>query len=111
MSLASGLDAQLYQIIWIAPLKFRQLTAKAHGRVCLVIRFDLGRRADAKPGNGEEVDGGYLCHVVADEGLPGLGRWTGPAYHVFGDRRLADVVAQLHQLTVDMRRTPESIIL
>jgi hypothetical protein len=45
--------------------------------------------------DGEEIDGGDLSHVVADEGLPGLIRWTGPAHHVLGDRRLADVMAEL----------------
>jgi hypothetical protein len=45
--------------------------------------------------------------VIAKEGLPGLGRFSLPPLHVFGDSRLGDIEAQLEQLAMDARRTPK----
>ncbi len=59
--------------------------------------------------NGEEIDSSDVGEVVLDEGAPALGRRTGSANHVLGDRGLADIIAQFQELAVDAWRTPERV--
>jgi hypothetical protein len=48
--------------------------------------------------------------MIANEGLPGLQRSTLPRHHVFRHRRLGNLDAELEQLTVDLRRSPERVL-
>jgi hypothetical protein len=45
--------------------------------------------------------------VIPQEGAPGRGRRTSSSHHILGDRSLTDLDAELEQLAMDPRRTPE----
>jgi hypothetical protein len=60
-------------------------------------------------GYDEEVSGCDLMDMIREERPPCLGWRAVTARHVLRDRRLADVDAQLHELTVDSRRAPQRI--
>jgi len=47
--------------------------------------------------------------MVAKEGSPTLARPSGALDHVFGDGRFGDLDAELEQLAVDSRRTPQPV--
>ena len=49
--------------------------------------------------------------VVAEKSLPPLGRRASPSQHVFRNRRLGDIKAELEQLAVNPRRAPKRIFL
>ena len=51
--------------------------------------------------DGEEVDGSKLGNVIVEECPPRLGRRFRTPDHVFGNRRLGDLDAQLHQLALN----------
>jgi hypothetical protein len=55
----------------------------------------------------KHVDGGDAFGVIAQEAAPGRGRRTSSSHHVLRDDRLADLDAELEQLTVDPGRSPE----
>jgi hypothetical protein len=57
----------------------------------------------------EHIDGSYAGSVISQEGAPGRGRRTSSSHHVLGDRSLADFDAELEQLTMNPRRTPERV--
>jgi hypothetical protein len=48
--------------------------------------------------------------MILQESAPGLGRRLAAAQHVLTDAALADVDAELEQLTVDARRAPARIL-
>ena len=48
--------------------------------------------------------------MVADEGAPGLGWWTGLLDHVLSDGAFGQLVAELEQFAVDARRAPERVL-
>src|SRR5216683_863305 len=57
----------------------------------------------------KHIDGGDVRRVIAEKGSPAL-RWRPTsAHHVLGDSRLRDLEAQLEQLTVDARRSPQRV--
>src|SRR5260370_19459929 len=56
----------------------------------------------------EQVDGGNTFGVNAQEATPRRRRRTGSSYHI-GNRRLADLDAELEQLTMDSGRSPERV--
>ncbi len=58
----------------------------------------------------EEVDRNQALHMVLQERPPGLRWWFSPADQVFAHARFADIEAQLQQLTMNARRTPEWIL-
>src|SRR5215470_14407923 len=58
----------------------------------------------------EEVHGGNLRRVVAQEGPPSLAGWLPSFHHVLGDTRLRDLKAELEQFAVDARRAPKWIV-
>src|SRR5262249_47645945 len=58
----------------------------------------------------EEVHGGNLRRVVAQEGPPSLAGWRPSFHHVLGDARLRDLKAELEQFAVDARRAPKWIV-
>src|SRR6185437_2140972 len=49
--------------------------------------------------------------VVAEKSLPPLRRRTSPSQHVFRNRRLGDIKAELEQLAMNPRRAPKRIFL
>src|SRR5262252_8171350 len=58
----------------------------------------------------KEVDGRELRNVIIEERSPGLRWWLWTPNHVFGDRSLRDINAQLHQLAVDPRCAPNWVL-
>jgi hypothetical protein len=61
-------------------------------------------------GTVEEVDGDQLRDVILQKGAPGLRRRLAAAHHVFADAGLADIDAELEQLTVNAGCTPTEIL-
>jgi len=57
----------------------------------------------------EHIDRCDAFGLIAQEAAPGRGRLTSSSHHVLGDGRLADLDAELEQLTVDPGRTPERV--
>jgi hypothetical protein len=58
----------------------------------------------------EHVDGRDTLGLIAQESPPGLIRWcSSPSHHVFGDRSLTDLDAELEQLAMDPGRSPERV--
>src|SRR5215467_3963281 len=60
--------------------------------------------------DGEEVDGRELRNVIIEERSPRLQWWFWTPNHVFGNRSLRDLNAQLHQLAVDPRCAPNWVL-
>src|SRR5258705_7365044 len=58
----------------------------------------------------KEVDGNQGLHVIVEEGPPGLGRRLAAAHQVFAHTGLADIDAELEQLAVNPRRSPEWVL-
>jgi len=59
--------------------------------------------------NNEHIDRSDAFGGIAQESPPVLRRCSPPSHHVLGDGRLADLNAELEQLTVDPGCTPERI--
>jgi hypothetical protein len=57
----------------------------------------------------EEIDGGDAGRMIAKKGLPVLGRRSATPRHIFGHRCLTNLDAELQQLAMDTRRTPQRI--
>jgi hypothetical protein len=64
---------------------------------------------EADRGHDKEIDRGNSFSMVAEEGSPTLAKPSGVLDHVFGDGRFGDLDAELEQLAVDSRRTPQPI--
>src|SRR5260370_39658985 len=60
--------------------------------------------------NNEQVHGGDVRRVVTQEGAPSVGRRSTSLDHVLRDARLSDLEAELEQLAMDARRTPQRIV-
>src|SRR5579864_334462 len=58
----------------------------------------------------EEVHGGNLRRVIAQEGPPFLAGWSSPLDHVLGDARLRDLKPELEKFAVDARRAPKRVV-
>ena len=58
-----------------------------------------------------EIHGCNPIGVVAEKSLPPLRRRTSPSQHVFRNRRLGDIKAELEQLAMNPRRAPKRIFL
>src|SRR6202163_2815432 len=59
--------------------------------------------------NHEQVHGGDVRRVVAQEGSPSLAGWPPSFDHVLGDARLRDLKPELEQCAVDAWRAPKRI--
>src|SRR5467141_2482377 len=59
--------------------------------------------------NNEQVHGGDVRRVVAQEGSPSLAGWPPSFDHVLGDARLRDLKPELEQFAVDAWRAPKRI--
>jgi hypothetical protein len=57
----------------------------------------------------EQVHGGDVRRVVTQEGAPSLGWRSTSLDHVLRDARLSDLEAELEQLAMNARRTPQRI--
>ncbi len=57
----------------------------------------------------EHIHRGDPISAIADKGSPPLGRRVSSPDHVFGDAGLADLDAELEQLAMDPRRSPQRI--
>ena len=55
----------------------------------------------------EEIHRGDAVGMIAQEGLPALRRRSPPPRHIFRHARLPDIDAELEELAMDSRRTPE----
>src|ERR1700730_3914321 len=60
-------------------------------------------------GNNKQVHGGDVRCVVTQEGAPSLGGRPASPDHVLRDAGLRDFEAELEQLAMDARRTPQRI--
>src|SRR5712671_1164742 len=60
--------------------------------------------------NHEQVHGGDVRRVVAQEGSPSLAGWRPSFDHVLGDARLRDLKPELEQFAVNAWRTPKRIL-
>jgi hypothetical protein len=58
----------------------------------------------------EQVHGGDVRRMVTQEGAPSLGGRVTSLDHVLGDARLSDLEAELEQLAMDARGTPQRIV-
>src|SRR5580693_8537010 len=67
-------------------------------------------QVEAKGWNNEQVHGGDVRRVVAQEGLPSLAGRPPPFVHVFGDARLRDLKPELEQFAVNAWRAPKLIL-
>src|SRR5205807_8185702 len=64
---------------------------------------------EANGRNNEQVNGGDVRCVVTQEGAPALGRRSTSLDHVLRDAGLSDLEAELEQLAMDARRSPQRI--
>src|SRR5262249_59878413 len=65
--------------------------------------------AEASGGDSEEIDRNEVADVIREERPPGL-RGLGPTLgHEAGDGAFGDVDAELEELAVDARRSPQGI--
>src|SRR5438132_13308414 len=62
---------------------------------------------EANGRNNERVHGGDVRCVVTQEGAPALGRRSTSLEHVLRDAGLNDLEAELEQLAMDARRSPQ----
>src|SRR5262249_19065771 len=67
-------------------------------------------QVEAKCRDNEQVHGGDVRRVVAQERAPSLTWRSLPLDHVLGHRRLGDLKAELKQFAVDARRAPQRIL-
>jgi hypothetical protein len=64
---------------------------------------------EANGRDNEQVHGDDVRRVVTQEGAPSLGRRSTSLDHVLRDSGLSDLEAELEQLAVDARRSPQRI--
>src|SRR5205823_7221386 len=65
---------------------------------------------EANGRNNEQVRGRDVRCVVTQEGAPSLGRRAASLGHILRDTRLSDLKAELEQLAMDARGTPQRIV-
>ena len=65
--------------------------------------------AQARGGNGEEVEGDHVPGMVGEECPPGLRGLGAPLRHQPGDGALGHVDAELEELAMDARRAPDGV--
>src|SRR5258708_14716952 len=67
-------------------------------------------QVEANGRDNEQVHGSDVRCVVTQEGAPALGRRSTFLDHVLREARLSDLEAELEQLAMDARRTPQRIV-
>jgi hypothetical protein len=65
--------------------------------------------AQARGGNGEEIEGDQIQDMVGEERPPSLGRRGGPLRKQAGHGALGHIEAELQKLAVDSRGAPEGV--
>src|SRR4029077_1990585 len=58
----------------------------------------------------EQIQRSDPTGVIAQKGLPALGRWTPAPDHVSADRRFRDLNPKHQQFAVDARRAPQRVL-
>src|SRR4030095_1005774 len=58
----------------------------------------------------EQIHGGNLRHMIAQEGAPSLTWRSTPLDYVLGHCRLRDLKSELEQFAVDTRRSPKRVL-
>src|SRR5450631_184238 len=71
---------------------------------------DAIEKLEANGWHDEHVHGGDVWRVVVQKGAPSLAWRTASLDHVFGDRRLGDLEAELEKFAVDTRRSPQRVL-
>ena len=61
-------------------------------------------------GGNEQVHGGDVRRMVTQESAPSRGRRSASLDHILRDTGLSDLEAELEQLTMDARRSPQRIV-
>jgi hypothetical protein len=59
--------------------------------------------------NDKQIHRGDPVGMIMKERLPTLRRWRSSFDYIFGHARLADIDAELEQLSVDPRRSPQRV--
>src|SRR5882757_2874255 len=67
-------------------------------------------QVEANGRGNEQVHGGDVRRMVTQEGAPSLGGRSASLDHIFRDTGLSDLKAELEQLTMDARRSPQRIV-
>ena len=57
----------------------------------------------------EQINGGDVCSMNAQKGLPICRGWVATPEHVPGNSRLGDVDTKFQQLAMNTRRAPERV--
>ena len=65
---------------------------------------------EANCGSNEQIHRGDVRCVVTQKSAPSLRGWAASLDHVLRDAGLSDLEAELEQLTMDARRTPQRIV-
>src|SRR6476659_8420761 len=67
-------------------------------------------QVEANGRSNEQVHGGDVRRMVTQEGVPSLGGRPASLDHVLRDAGLSDLKAELEQLAMDARRSPQRIV-
>src|SRR5258707_9286346 len=67
-------------------------------------------QVEANGRGNEQVHGGDVRRMVTQEGAPSLGRRSASLDHILRDTGLSDLKAELEQLAMDARRSPQRIV-
>jgi len=67
-------------------------------------------QVEANGRGNEQVHGDEIGRMVAQEGAPPRGGWSASLDHILRDAGLSDLKAELEQLAVDARRSPQRIV-
>jgi hypothetical protein len=65
---------------------------------------------EANSRDNEQVHGGDIWGMIAQESAPSLAWRSMPLDHALGDARLCDLKPELEQLAVDARRSPKQVL-
>src|SRR5215831_13414346 len=67
-------------------------------------------QVEANGRGNEQIHGGDVRRMVTQEGAPSRGRRSAPLDHILRDAGLSDLKAELEQLAMDARRSPQRIV-
>src|SRR5258708_5004266 len=67
-------------------------------------------QVEANGRGNEQIHGGDVRRMVTQEGAPSRGRRSAPLDHILRDAGLSDFKAELEQLAMDARRSPQRIV-
>ena len=67
-------------------------------------------QVEANGRGNEQIHGGNVGCMVTQEGAPPRGGWAASLDHILRDAGLSGLKAELEQLAVDARRSPQRIV-